>query len=49
MRKMNSLNRCKIDGKQAVDCLLYGNEGRVVKIGAQAAQFNELKQVMKYF
>lgn len=47
--KINLLNRCKIYGRQAVDCLLYGVEDRAVKIGAQAAQFSEPEQVLKYF
>lgn len=47
--KMNLLNRCHIRGKQAVDCLLYGIDDRTVKIGAQAAEFKEPEQVLKYF
>lgn len=47
--KINLLNRCNISGKQAVDCLLYGVEDRAVKVGAQAAQFRDPKQVLKYF
>lgn len=47
--KINLLNRCKIHGKQAVDCLLYGVEDRAVKVGAQAAQFREPEKVLQYF
>ncbi|KAL0878798.1 hypothetical protein ABMA27_003828 [Loxostege sticticalis] len=47
--KINLLNRCKIYGRQAVDCILYGVEDRAVKVGAQAAQFTEPEQVLKYF
>lgn len=47
--KVNLLNRCKITGKQAVDCILYGVEDRAVKVGAQAAQFREPEQVLNYF
>lgn len=47
--KMNLLNRCKIYGKEVVDCLLYGVEDRAVKVGAQAAQFKQPEQVLKYF
>ncbi|XP_045494224.1 uncharacterized protein LOC123693263 [Colias croceus] len=46
--KVNLLNRCKIYGRQAVDCILYGIEDRAVKVGAQAAQFSEPEQVLKY-
>lgn len=47
--KINLLNRCKIHGRQAVDCILYGVEDRAIKVGAQAAQFSEPEQVLKYF
>ncbi|XP_063547163.1 uncharacterized protein LOC134754752 [Cydia strobilella] len=47
--KVNLLNRCKIYGRQAVDCILYGVDDRAVKVGAQAAQFSEPEQVLKYF
>lgn len=47
--KVNLLNRCKIFRKQAVDCILYGVEDRVVRLGAQAAQFSEPELVLKYF
>lgn len=47
--KINMLNRCRIYGRQAVDCLLYGVEDRAIKVGAQAAQFSEPEQVLKYF
>lgn len=47
--KINMLNRCRIDGRQAVDCILHGVEDRAVKVGAQAAQFSEPEQVLKYF
>jgi hypothetical protein len=47
--KVNLLNRCKISGKHAVDCLLHGVEERTVKIGAKAANFREPEQVLEYF
>lgn len=47
--KINLLNRCRIAGRQAVDCLLHGVDDRTVKVGAQAAQFSEPEQVLKYF
>ncbi|XP_063385849.1 uncharacterized protein LOC134671914 [Cydia fagiglandana] len=47
--KINLLNRCKITGKEAVDCIVYGIEDRAIKVGAQAAQFKEPSQVLKYF
>lgn len=47
--KINLLNRCKISGRQAVDCLIHGVDDRTVKIGAQSAQFSQPDQVLKYF
>lgn len=47
--KMNLLNRCEIMGKRAVDCLIFGIEDRSVRLGAQAAEFNEPEQVLKFF
>lgn len=47
--KINLLNRCKIYGREAVDCLLHGVDDRAIKIGAQAAQFSEPEKVLKYF
>ncbi|KAL0895777.1 hypothetical protein ABMA27_011827 [Loxostege sticticalis] len=47
--KLNYLNRCNIYGKKAVDCILHGVEDRAIKVGAQAAQFREPEQVLKYF
>lgn len=47
--KVNLLNRCKIHGKSAVDCILYGVDDRAVKVGAQAAQFSKPEQVLQYF
>ncbi|XP_063634327.1 uncharacterized protein LOC134804964 [Cydia splendana] len=47
--KVNLLNRCKIYNKHAVDCLLNGIEDRTVKVSAQAAQFKEPEEVLKYF
>lgn len=47
--KLNLLNRCKITGRKAVDCLLHGVDDRAVRVGAKAAQFPEPEQVLKYF
>lgn len=46
--KMNLLNRCSINGRKAVDCLLHGVEDRAVRVGAQAAQFHVPEQVLQY-
>ncbi|XP_048487154.1 uncharacterized protein LOC119694200 [Plutella xylostella] len=46
--KINLLNRCEITGQRAVDCLIYGIEDRSVKLGAQAAEFTEPEQLLKF-
>ncbi|XP_063635172.1 uncharacterized protein LOC134805908 [Cydia splendana] len=47
--KINLLNRCKIFGKQAVDCLLYAIDDRGVRVGAQAAKFDKPEDVLEFF
>lgn len=47
--KTNMLNRCRIFGKQAVDCLLYGIEDRGIRVGAQAAKFDKPEDVLQFF
>uniref|UniRef100_A0A2A4K619 CCHC-type domain-containing protein n=2 Tax=Heliothis virescens TaxID=7102 RepID=A0A2A4K619_HELVI len=47
--KINLLNRCKIFGKQAVDCLLHGIDDRGVRVGAQAAKFDRPEDVLEFF
>lgn len=47
--KINLLNRCQISGRKAVDCLLHGIDDRAVRVGAQAAQFRQPEDVLKYF
>ncbi|KAJ0178256.1 hypothetical protein K1T71_006079 [Dendrolimus kikuchii] len=47
--KLNLLNRCKIYGKRAVDCILHGVDDRAIRVGAQAAQFDEPERILKYF
>lgn len=47
--KINLLNRCKIFGRQAVDCLLYGIDDRGVRVGAQAAKFDKPEDVLEFF
>lgn len=47
--KINLLYRCKIRGKEAVDCLIYGIEDRGMRLGAQAGQFLEPEHLLKFF
>lgn len=46
--KINLLNRCNIHGKNAVDCIVYGIDDRGIRLGAQAAQFTEPEQLLKF-
>lgn len=47
--KINLLNRCKIFGRNAVDCLIHGVDDRGVRVGAQAAKFEKPEQVLEFF
>ncbi|XP_028173660.1 uncharacterized protein LOC114362443 [Ostrinia furnacalis] len=47
--KINLLNRCKIFGPQAVDCLIHGVDDRGVRVGAQAAKFKKPEDVLEFF
>ncbi|CAH2218043.1 jg26686 [Pararge aegeria aegeria] len=47
--KINLLNRCKIFGRQAVDCILYGIDDKGVRVGAQAAKFDKPEDVLEFF
>ncbi|XP_028165519.1 uncharacterized protein LOC114356506 [Ostrinia furnacalis] len=47
--KINLLNRCKIFGKEAVDCILHGVDDRGVRLGAQAANFEKPEQILQFF
>ncbi|CAH2207715.1 jg2951, partial [Pararge aegeria aegeria] len=46
--KMVLLNRCKISGKDAIDCILFGIEDRSVRTSAEAAQFREPDKLLVY-
>lgn len=46
--KINLINRCGITGRKAVDCVIHGIEDRAVRVGAQAANFREPEDVLKY-
>lgn len=47
--KTNLLNRCKIFGKDAVDCIIDGLEDRGMRLGAQAANYSEPEHILAYF
>ncbi|KAL0812161.1 hypothetical protein ABMA28_009538 [Loxostege sticticalis] len=47
--KINLLNRCKIFGKHAVDCLIFGIEDKGVRLSAQAGKFNKPEETLEFF
>lgn len=46
--KINLLNRCKIFGKQAVDCLIFGIEDKGVRLSAQAGKFDRPEDALEF-
>ncbi|XP_061721721.1 uncharacterized protein LOC133528369 [Cydia pomonella] len=46
--KVMLLNRCRITGTDAVDCILLGIDDRAVKTSAEAAQFTEPDKLLVY-
>lgn len=46
--KMVLLNRCNINSKNAIDCILFGIEDRSVRTSAEAAQFTEPDKLLVY-
>lgn len=46
--KVSLLNRCDILGKRAVECILHGIDDRSVRLGAEAAQFNDQDKLLSY-
>lgn len=46
--KMVLLNRCRITGKDAIDCVLLGIEDRSVRTSAEAAQFTEPDKLLVF-
>lgn len=47
--KINLLNRCKIFGKQAIDCLIFGIEDKGVRLSAQAGKFDKPEETLEFF
>lgn len=46
--KLILLNRCGIDGKRAVDCIVYGIDDRSVRLGAEAARYESPEKLLPY-
>lgn len=46
--KIALINRCSITGKRAVECVLHGIDDRSVRLGAEAAQFEDLDKLLTY-
>ncbi|KAF9404495.1 hypothetical protein HW555_014315, partial [Spodoptera exigua] len=47
--KINLLNRCKIFGKQGVDCIVFGIEDKGVRLSAQAGKFDKPEDTLEFF
>lgn len=46
--KLSLINRCSISGKRAVECILHGIDDRSVRLGAEAAQFDDPNKLLSY-
>ncbi|KAH9638531.1 hypothetical protein HF086_006473 [Spodoptera exigua] len=46
--KLSLVNRCGISGKRAVECILHGIDDRSVRLGAEAAQFDDPNKLLSY-
>lgn len=46
--KIVLINRCGISGKRAVECVLHGIDDRTVRLGAEAAQYDDLDKLLTY-
>ncbi|KAL0870576.1 hypothetical protein ABMA27_005541 [Loxostege sticticalis] len=46
--KLIALNRCGIDGKNAIDCVVFGIEDRSVRYGAEAVGFEDADKLLGY-
>lgn len=46
--KIALINRCSISGRKAVECVLHGIDDRAVRLGAEAAQFDNLDKLLTY-
>lgn len=46
--KLSLINRCAITGKRAVECILHGIDDRSVRLGAEAAQFDDPNRLLSY-
>lgn len=46
--KLSLINRCGISGKRAVECILHGIDDRSVRLGAEAAQFDDPNKLLSY-
>lgn len=46
--KMVLLNACSIDGKKAVDCLVYGIDDRTIRASASSARCHDPEDLLKF-
>lgn len=46
--KLALVNRCSISGRRAVECILHGIDDRSVRLGAEAAQFDDPNKLLPF-
>lgn len=46
--KLIALNRCGIEGKNAIDCIVFGIDDRSVRYGAEAVGFEDTDKLLGY-
>lgn len=46
--KIVGLNRCRVTGRDAIDCIVYGIEDRSVRYGAEAVGFEDADKLLGY-
>lgn len=46
--KLIALNRCRVNGRDAIDCIVFGIDDRSVRYGAEAVGFEDVDKLLGY-